>query len=346
MNINDNICRPDEIISDTIWELYKLVQCSDIRYMWYCSENHEVLCHIDKVHLGADETKYYADSLGEIPFCKDEWVHISLSDLENGEKKRYGIKIKVNALFKCENTAEGFLKERRLRFASQEDIQNAEFEESSTFYDNNKVMIPVNYYKVPLAKDDFEELLQDRKKGAESFYNSLRRNNVNCKMNSDKDNPRVEFVIMSDIVPGEFLRGQTDFYDSTAYARMSYNSICAEICRESEHIDELYRLLNYINAHIFTDHPITSREMKGLYTAFDPRLFIDEESGFNIIVSATVGYELWNKYQTVSFFSEYLPKLLEFLSPFIFGVLQCEMAAEDAIWQIKSLALCELDKMQ
>lgn len=31
MNINDNICRPEEITCDTVWELYKLVQCSDYR---------------------------------------------------------------------------------------------------------------------------------------------------------------------------------------------------------------------------------------------------------------------------------------------------------------------------
>ena len=74
MNINDNICRPEEIISDTIWELYKLVQCSDIRYIWFYFDKREKLCHIDKVFLGADEVDYAHDSLGDIPCCKNELV--------------------------------------------------------------------------------------------------------------------------------------------------------------------------------------------------------------------------------------------------------------------------------
>lgn len=346
MNINDKICRPEEIISDTVWELYKLVQCSDIRYMWYCSENHEVLCHIDKVHLGSDKTEYDYCSLGEIPCSKNEWVQVNLSNIENGEKKQYRIRIKVNALFECKQTAEELLKERALRCASQADIKKAEFKEEKLYPNSLEIGIPVNNYTVQLAKSRFKERLSNTSYAIEYFFNGLHRNHITCKKNSNNGNTRVEFVIMSDIVPGEFLRGQMDFYETTAHARMNYNSICSKICRKSEHIDELYRLLNYINAHIFTDHPITSGKLRGIYTTFAARLFLDEDCDFNITVSATVGKELWSDSVTLSFFSEYLPKLLEFLSPYIFGVLQGEMAADDAIWQIKSLALCELDKMQ
>jgi len=346
MNINDNICRPDEIISDTIWELYKLVQCSDIRYIWFYFDKREKLCHIDKVFLGADEVDYAHDSLGDIPCCKNEFVKIELSDIENSKKKEYSHKISVNAFFKCEKTAEELLKEHRLRFASQADIQKSRFEEGETRYDRAKIRIPVNDYPVPVLK---EFVIKDKQTVSERFYRYLQRYHIACKMNSDNESPIVSFVIMSDIVPGGFLQGQVNFYESTADVRVSYNSIGADICTNSEYIDELYKLLNYINAHTFDEHRITTETIKGYFTTYTPRIFMDDRDDRNITVSAKVFYKFWssNYYcMTDDFISEYLPKLLEFLSPYIFGVLQGEMAAEDAIWQIKSLALCELDKMQ
>jgi hypothetical protein len=76
---------------------------------------------------------------------------------------------------------------------------------------------------------------------------------------------------------------------------------------------------------------------------------MDDRDDRNITVSAKVFYKFWssNYYcMTDDFISEYLPKLLEYLSPFLFGVLRGEMTADDAIWQMEILAMCELDKKQ
>ena len=324
MITNDKICRPKGIVCDTVWELYKLLQGSEMRYMWYCPGSQEKLCLIDRADLTEGEVVYAHYPQGDLPCLKDEGVRIILSDIENGEKKWFYSKIKVNALFSCEETPEGLLKNSRLRFASGADIQNTEFEETEKYYNGSKLGIPVNDYTVHIIKDE----KPNKTKESEAFYRSLQRYNKACKTDHDNGCPRVDLVIMSDTVPGEFVQGRVCFYNCIADVRVSYNSIGADICRKSEYKAELYRLLNYINAYT-----VAVVNPKGYLMTYTPRIFMNEADGCIITVSAAVGYDSWRSRRSMTdlFISEYLPKLLEFLSPYIFGVLKGEMTAEDAI---------------
>ena len=337
MITNDMICRPKNIYSDTIWELYKLLQGSEIRYMWYSDRKRENLCLIESVELIAGDVCYAQFSEGALPSSKDESVLITPSDIENGEKKKYYPKITVNGLFKCYETTSELLKSRGLRFASEEDIRKAGFRETEQYYNGSALGIPVNEYPVQVCKDALIDAVNDKKNVAESIFNCLHRQHIACKMSSENGLPRVDYVIMSDTVPGEFIRGQAHFYDCTSEVRISYNSVCADIYRESEHKGELYILLNHINAHTFTEQPVTAGETKGLCTSFTPRMFIDEKGGGCITLSVVIDYELRRsrRYQTDDHISQYLPKLLEHLSPYIFGVLKGEMTAEEAISELK-----------
>lgn len=342
MMMNDAICRPKEITCDGIWELYKTLEGLKNRYLWVDllekAEADEKLTYLEKVTLGEDGMIYEApDSMGiELPYSKDEWVQLVLKDVENGKSKRIICKIKVNALRNVQVSPEELLKRNHLRIAEVDDLKGVTFEREKSYDDEPGAMIPVNDHPVPIQRTY-------AKKGgrvgamARDFKDYLKSFQIPYKEDVDMGVRRFSFVFMCENAPGGFVEGCIWFFDKAAEVRTYYNSIGADVCRRSEYRAELYRLLNFINARVYmacSDGGNGTFDSAMLYT---PRMYLTEDDGFDVSITTIINYDFWRlaSYETHTYVTAYCPELLDRFAPYVYGVLEGKLSAEDAISGMK-----------
>ena len=147
-----------------------------------------------------------------------------------------------------------------------------------------------------------------------------------------------------DSCPDRVLEACIWFYSDAMECRVYYDCNASNWCRESEHRDELMRLLNYCNARVW---PCTDDGMNGalyhpnyLYT---PRFYITEDGAFDITMTSMIPLDFYEMAQleTEDYFTVACPELLNKLSVPIFFVLLGKINAEQAIWMIKTEILSE-----
>lgn len=341
MKMNDAICRPEEITSDAIWELYKLLEGLERRYMWIdmleTAEKKEKLMYLDLVALGEDGVIYDVIDDIEIADCKNEWVELVLKNIENGKAKRYSCKIKINALHNPAVSSNELLKRNNLRIADVSDMENVVFEQEKSCDDEQEPMIPVNDYTVSVRR----ELVKRGRKAAamaRDFKDYLRSFNIPYKEDVDMGAKRFTFVFMCDNAPGGFVEGCIWFFDKAAEMRVYYNSIGADICKKSECRNELLRLLNFINARVFMGCFDGGNRMFDSSILHTPRIYLTEDEGFDISITTMINYDFWKmaRYETHDYITAYCPELLDRLAPYIYGMLKNNLSIMEAISGIKT----------
>lgn len=174
------------------------------------------------------------------------------------------------------------------------------------------------------------------------FEEYLRRNNIGYKKSIDLGVPQITMKFDVENVPGGFVESCIWWFNDVAEVRTYYNASGMEICKESNHRDELMSVFNYINARVFLSCGVSN----GLYKPsilYTPRMYMTEDGFYDIVITTVVNYDFMDvaPLETADYITIYCPELLELLSPVIFGVLLSMMTAKEAVMFIKSNVLKE-----
>jgi len=158
-------------------------------------------------------------------------------------------------------------------------------------------------------------------------------NSHNIRYISAIDNGCIEITMVYNAItaPNKCIESCIWFYEDEMEARVYYSALGAEICRESEHINELLRVLNFINARVFLRcSDGTLYEPHILYT---PRIYLTEDDCCDITITTIINYDFYEvaPVETVDYLTAYCPELLDKLTPAIYGVLLGKMTADMSI---------------
>ena len=138
--------------------------------------------------------------------------------------------------------------------------------------------------------------------------------------------------------PGEQLEACEYFHEDSIEARVYYAHPGPEIVSKSEHISDLYRLLNFINAQVF---PKNEDGADGSVYApshlVTPRFFMTEDGCFDITATVVMDKDFFSvaPLEIEDYITVALPWLMGEMGPFIFGVLLGNTDVEYAIKLIK-----------
>ena len=145
--------------------------------------------------------------------------------------------------------------------------------------------------------------------------------------------------------PSKRIEACVYFYeDSTLEVRVYYAEPGPQIVRKSENLSELYRLINFVNARVFT------RNMDGAGNTIyrpsyllQPRIYITEDGFYDITATIVIEEDFYElaPLEIEDFVTIRLPSLLEELAPHFFGVLLGNLTSELAIQYIKKNILRE-----
>ena len=143
--------------------------------------------------------------------------------------------------------------------------------------------------------------------------------------------------------PSERIEACVYFHEDALEARVYYSNPGPEIARESEHISDLYRLLNYMNAELFP------KNMDGVDGAVyspshlvSPRFYLTEDNCFDITSTVVMDKDFFVSVAPLEiedYFTIALPWLMGEVGPFVFGVLLGNINVEYAIKLIKCRVL-------
>ncbi len=163
----------------------------------------------------------------------------------------------------------------------------------------------------------------------------LKTHNMYFEKYWEEDAPHITMAFKNcDRCPGRFTEGSIYFYEDCMEARVYYSEIGAKWCKESKHLSELYRLMNYLNAKVW---PRVKDGMDGaLYSSehlLTPRFCVTEDVCQDITTIMAIPYSHFelDALQTEDFITAALPYLLDSLSAPIFFLLIGEVNIEEAI---------------
>ncbi len=154
------------------------------------------------------------------------------------------------------------------------------------------------------------------------FTEYLKVHNIYFELSIDHGTPLFTMVYDVENAPGRCVEGCIWWNEDFAEVRVYYNTLGKSICEKSECINELLRLLNFVNARVF----LSCGHWDGLYEPhllYTPRIYLTEDGEFDITITTIVNYDFYEvaPVETEEYITAYCPELLDRLSPAIFGVL-------------------------
>lgn len=193
--------------------------------------------------------------------------------------------------------------------------------------------------------EKFEDRLKEKRKPPRKLSKALKvmseilvylnSHNIYFEECREEDTPHITMVFKNcDRCPGHFTEGNIYFYEDCMEARVYYSEIGTKWCKESKHLSELYRLMNYLNAKVW---PYVTDGMDGtLYKSeylISPRFCITEDGCQDITTKMAIPYSHFelDALQIEDFITAALPNLLDSLSAPIFILLLGEINIEEAI---------------
>ena len=155
----------------------------------------------------------------------------------------------------------------------------------------------------------------------------------------DSDVPQITILYTNcNHCPDKMLESCIWFYKDTMEVRIYFNQNSANWCQESSHINELMRLLNFINARVW---PRTTDGMENALYApsylYTSRFYLTEDDGYDITLTSIIPYDFYEltPLETEDYITACCPSLLDELSPAIFGLLLGKLDTQQAIKYVK-----------
>ena len=132
------------------------------------------------------------------------------------------------------------------------------------------------------------------------------------------------------------------FYEDEMEVRVYYGEKVSNWCKSSEHISDLMRIFNYVNALVW---PRAADGMNNtLYQPHHlhtPRLYMTEDGFNDITLTSVIAYDFYAiaPLETEDYITACCPELLDRLAPAIFGTILGKLNVEQAIGYIKRYVL-------
>lgn len=163
----------------------------------------------------------------------------------------------------------------------------------------------------------------------------LRSHNIYFETDEFEGIPHITMMFKNcDRCPGHITKGSIYFYDDCMEARVYYSEVGTRICKESKNLSDLYRLMNFLNAKIWTR---VQDGMNGTLYRSDhlitPRFCITEDGKLDITTIMAISYLHFklDPLQIEDYITAALPSLLDSLSGPIFALLLGHITKEQAI---------------
>lgn len=167
------------------------------------------------------------------------------------------------------------------------------------------------------------------------FVSYLKERNIYYEEDLFEGVPRITMAFTGyEHCPSGRIEACLYFYEDALEARVYYAPPGPEVVRKSEHINDLYRLLNFINAQVF---PKNKDGADGTVYApsylVNPRFFMTEDGCCDITALIVMDNDLYMTapLEVCDYISVALPWLMGELAPYIFGVLFGNTNVEYAI---------------
>ena len=177
-------------------------------------------------------------------------------------------------------------------------------------------------------------------KAKSGILNYLKSHNIYFEEYREDDIPHITMAFRKcKRSPGQITEGCVYFYEDCMEVRVYYSELGTRICNESKNLQELYRLMNYLNALIW---PCVTDGMDGtLYRPehlVNPRFLVTEDGMKDITTIMAIPYSHFtmDALQIEDYITAALPNLLDSLSAPIFLLLAGRINVEDAIHMIET----------
>lgn len=175
-----------------------------------------------------------------------------------------------------------------------------------------------------------------KKQVLQHFTAYLDSHHINYSTTIDEGSIQYNMVYPAITAPNKQVESCIWFHDDDAECRVYYSCIGSEVCKSSSHINDLYRLLNFINASVYlccgNKHGLY--EPKMLYT---PRIYLSEDGCFDIMITTIINYDFYEvaPLETADYITAFCPQCLDLFTHPIFGVLADIISVDKAIELIK-----------
>lgn len=167
----------------------------------------------------------------------------------------------------------------------------------------------------------------------------LKRNNISFSNDLDNGTARITMLYNDcNNCPDKVLESCIWFYDNEMELRVYYNANASSWCRKSDHISNLMRLFNYINALVWPrTADVTNHALYQPHHLHTPRLYMTEDGFNDITLTSVIAYDFYAvaPLETEDYITACCPELLDKLSPVIFGTLLGQLNVEQAICYVK-----------
>lgn len=178
----------------------------------------------------------------------------------------------------------------------------------------------------------------DRAQAIGKFEHYLKAHNLKYSKSVDNGGALITMAFPAPECPGQWLEACAWFYRDGMEARVYYSQSGANFCRESKHRDELFRLLNFINARVFLS---ASDGFNGKIYAphmfYTPRFYMTEDDCFDITMTTMIPYDFYElaPLETADYITMFCVEMLKGLSLPIFFLLGGKWTVEESIARIK-----------
>ena len=176
----------------------------------------------------------------------------------------------------------------------------------------------------------------------------LKMHNISFSEDFDNEVPRITMLYKGyNNCPDKVLESCVWFNVNDMEVRIYFDETASDCCKNSDYIDGMMRLLNFINARVW---PQTVDGMEGnLYKPhylYTPRLYRTEDGSCDITLTSVIAYDFYSvaPLETEDYITACCPELLDKLSPAIFGVLLGQLSIEQAIAYVKKHVLNDTEE--
>lgn len=176
----------------------------------------------------------------------------------------------------------------------------------------------------------------NKKEAKRMFMTYLKERNINYHEHLDTGDTSIYMLLTGyDKCPDKVLECSIFFLDSCMEVRVYFNDNANDwINKRSDELSNIYRLLNYINAMVWSfTHDGIGGELYSPHHLQTPRFYITEEGYFDFTATTVIDYDHFEMapLETVDYCTAAIPGLMNKLSLPFFFLLMKEISVDDAI---------------
>lgn len=173
--------------------------------------------------------------------------------------------------------------------------------------------------------------MSKREKALKALIGYLKAHHIYFETTLENGTISVIMELKAREAPNHRVESSVRFCNECMEVLVYYSALCPQIMKESDHIDELMRVLNYINARVF----LRCGDPNGLYRPhllYTPRIYMTEDGCDDIAVITVINYDFYEvaPLETFDYITAFCPEYLDKLTAPIFLTLSSRLSVREA----------------